>query len=60
MDVMSNIFFECAGEGEVEGRDGCAWLEIRIPLANAMDTLSTLPKELIQHCIVAVDRKVWW
>jgi len=60
MDVMSNIFFECAGEGEVEGRDGCARLEIRVPLANAMDTLSTLPEELIQRCVVAVDRKVWW
>ncbi|KAG1853675.1 hypothetical protein F4604DRAFT_1591418, partial [Suillus subluteus] len=60
MDTMSDIFFECAGEGEVEGRDGCARLEIRVPLTDAMNTLSTLPEELVQRCVVAIDRRVWW
>jgi hypothetical protein len=60
MDVMSNVFFECAGEAEVEGRDGCARLEIRVPLADAMNSLSTLPEELIQRSVVAVERRVWW
>ncbi|KAG2063154.1 hypothetical protein BDR04DRAFT_1039012 [Suillus decipiens] len=60
MDVMSNIFFECAGEGEVEGRDGCARLEVRVLLADAMNSLCTLPEELIQRWVVAIDRRVWW
>ncbi|KAG2129248.1 uncharacterized protein EDB93DRAFT_1095501, partial [Suillus bovinus] len=60
MDVMSNIFFECAGEGDVEGRDGCARLEIRVPLADAMNSLYTLPEELIQRSVIAIDRRVWW
>jgi hypothetical protein len=60
MDVMSNIFFECAGEGEVEGRDGCARLEIRVPLTDALDSLSTLPNELIERTVVAIPRRVWW
>lgn len=60
MDIMSNIFFECAGEGGVEGRDGCARLEIRVSLANAMNSLSSLPEELIKRCVVAIERRVWW
>ncbi|KAG2064536.1 hypothetical protein BDR04DRAFT_1035008, partial [Suillus decipiens] len=60
MDVMSNIFFECAGEGEVEGRDGCARLEVRVTLADAMNALSTLPDELIRRSVVAIERRVWW
>ncbi|KAG1759446.1 hypothetical protein EDD22DRAFT_981038 [Suillus occidentalis] len=60
MDAMSNIFYECAGEGEVEGRDGCARLEIRVPLTDAMNSLSTLPEELIRRSVIAIDRRVWW
>jgi hypothetical protein len=60
MDAMSNIFFECAGEGEVEGRDGCARLEIRVPLTDAMNSLSTLPEELIRRSVIAIDKRVWW
>jgi hypothetical protein len=30
LDIMIQVFYECAGEGNVEGRDGCARLEIRI------------------------------
>jgi hypothetical protein len=30
LDVMSQVFYECTGEGDVEGCDGCACLEICI------------------------------
>lgn len=60
LDVMSQTFYECAGEGNVEGRDGCARLEIRIPLDKARDSLVTLPRELVERCVVAISRRVWW
>ncbi|KAG2108859.1 hypothetical protein BD769DRAFT_1365755 [Suillus cothurnatus] len=61
LDVMSEIFFECAGEQEgVAGRDGCARLEIRVTLDNVMDSLSALPEDLIGRSVVAIDRRLWW
>ncbi|KAG2064238.1 hypothetical protein BDR04DRAFT_1035854, partial [Suillus decipiens] len=61
LDTISQIYYECAGDEEgVDGRDGCARLEIRTPLDKAMDALSTLPKELIERAVVAIDRRVWW
>jgi hypothetical protein len=61
LDSISQVYFECAGEEEgVDGRDGCARLEIRVPLDKAMDALSTLPEELIERAVVAIDRRVWW
>jgi hypothetical protein len=56
LDIMSQVFYECAGEGNVEGRDGCARLEIRIPLDKAQDSLVTLPRELVELFVVAIDR----
>jgi hypothetical protein len=60
LDVMSQAFYECTGEGNVEGRDGCARLEIRIPLDKAQDSLVTLPRELVERYVVAISRRVWW
>ncbi|KAG1784439.1 uncharacterized protein HD556DRAFT_1251332, partial [Suillus plorans] len=60
LDVMSQVFYECAGEGNVEGRDGCARLEIRIPLDKARDSLVTLPRDMVERCVVAISRRVWW
>ncbi|KAG1845759.1 hypothetical protein C8R48DRAFT_617015 [Suillus tomentosus] len=60
MDIMGRTYFKCAGEGEVEGHDGCACLEIWVPLTNAVNSLSTLPEELIQCSVVAIARRVWW
>ncbi|KAG2127748.1 hypothetical protein BD769DRAFT_1628190 [Suillus cothurnatus] len=60
LDVMSQIFYECAGEANVEGRDGCARLEIRIPLDKAQDFLETLPREVVERSVVAINRRVWW
>ncbi|KAG1765187.1 hypothetical protein EV702DRAFT_981668 [Suillus placidus] len=60
LDVMSQIFYECAGEGDVEGRDGCARLETHVPLDKAQDSLVTLPHELIERSVVAINRRIWW
>jgi hypothetical protein len=61
LDLISQVYYECAGEEEgVDGRDGCARLEIRVPLDKAVDALSTLPEELIERSVVAIDRRIWW
>ncbi|KAG1765275.1 hypothetical protein EV702DRAFT_1182517 [Suillus placidus] len=61
LDLISQVYYECAGEEEgVDGRDGCARLEIRVPLNKAMDALSTLPEELVERTVVAINRRVWW
>ncbi|KAG1744244.1 hypothetical protein EDB19DRAFT_1827125 [Suillus lakei] len=60
LDVMSQVFYECAGEGDVVGHDGCAHLEIWIPLDKAQDSLVTLPRELVERSVVAINRRVWW
>jgi hypothetical protein len=57
LDLISQVYFEYAGEEEgVDGRDGCVHLEIRVLLDKAMDALSTLPEELIECTVVAIDR----
>ncbi|KAG2354312.1 hypothetical protein BDR07DRAFT_1382332 [Suillus spraguei] len=60
LDVTSQVFYECAGEEDVEGRDGCACLENWIPLDKAQDILGTLPCGLIERSVVAINRRVWW
>ncbi|KAG2367063.1 hypothetical protein BDR07DRAFT_1479626 [Suillus spraguei] len=60
LDVTSQVFYECAGEEDVEGRDGCACLENWIPLDKAQDILVTLPCGLIERSVVAINRRVWW
>lgn len=61
LDSISQIYFECAGEEKgVDGRDGCARLEIRVPLDKAIHALSTLPEELIKRAVVVIKRRVWW
>jgi hypothetical protein len=57
LDLISQVYFKYAGEEEgVDGRDGCVHLEIRVLLDKAMDALSTLPEELIECAVVAIDR----
>jgi hypothetical protein len=61
LDSISQIYYECAGEEEgVDGRDGCARLEIRVPLDKAKDALTSLPEELIERSVIAINRRVWW
>ncbi|KAG1722084.1 hypothetical protein EDD22DRAFT_790496, partial [Suillus occidentalis] len=60
LDIMSGVFFECTGDGPVAGRDGCARLEIRVPLDKALDYLPTIPEDLAQRSVIAIDRRAWW
>ncbi|KAG1798803.1 hypothetical protein EV424DRAFT_1474979 [Suillus variegatus] len=61
LDTISQVYYECAGEEEgVDGRDGCARLEIRVPLDKAMNALTTIPEELIKRAVVAIKRRIWW
>ncbi|KAG1893108.1 uncharacterized protein F5891DRAFT_963475, partial [Suillus fuscotomentosus] len=60
LDIMSDVFFECTGDGVVVGRDGCARLEVRVPLDKALNWLPTLPEDFVQRCVIAIDRRQWW
>lgn len=60
LDIMSDVIFECTGDGVVDGRDGFARLEARVPLDKALNWLSTLPEDLIQRSVIAISRRVWW
>jgi hypothetical protein len=62
MDNMGEVFRACCGDGEddSEGLEGCARLEIRIPLANANDVLLTFPGDLLQASVISIPLRVWW
>jgi hypothetical protein len=48
LDIMSNIIFECTGDGSVAGHDGCTHLEIWV-------LLDKVSKDSAQHSVIAID-----
>ncbi|KAG0693109.1 hypothetical protein DFH29DRAFT_1007643 [Suillus ampliporus] len=60
LDIMNNIFFECTGKGDITGCDGCAHLEVWVLLDKVLNWLPTLPEEIVQCSVVAINRKLWW
>ncbi|KAH9048614.1 hypothetical protein EDB83DRAFT_2227013, partial [Lactarius deliciosus] len=60
LQTMSRVYKSCAGTEEKPPQEGCARLEIRVPLARAQDTLRNPPEALIAGWTYAVSPMVWW
>ncbi|KAH9019250.1 hypothetical protein EDB85DRAFT_1873281, partial [Lactarius pseudohatsudake] len=60
LETMSRVYKSCAGTEEKPPQEGCARLEIRVPLARAQDTLRNPPEALIAGWTYAVSPIVWW
>jgi hypothetical protein len=56
METFSRVLFDCG----MEGQEGTARLELRVPLLHANDTLTTLTDEFIQQAVVTFPTERWW
>ena len=59
---MSVVLYECtAGENDQHTpQDGCARIEVQVPLSQALTTLTTCSQQLLNNCVVAISSKQWW
>ncbi|KAI0091819.1 hypothetical protein BDY19DRAFT_877671, partial [Irpex rosettiformis] len=53
--VYRNCLYNAAGVQE-----GCARVEVRVPLSAAYDRLRAFPRDLASDTIVVVDAEIWW
>jgi len=62
IEKMSLVLFECTGDGEDQKtpQDGCARIEVRVPMSKALTTLTTCPSRLLRRCVVAIPAQDWW
>ena len=59
LDKQSEILQACAGGTASEQQDGCARLEIRVPLSRAEDVLLD-PLQIVEATIVKIPSREWW
>ena len=59
VNILDNMFdqMHVAHTGQVES---CAWLEIRMPLDEAVNVLADLPHEMMSACILHMCARDWW
>lgn len=64
LDEQSQILFACTGDDEqqpdVKPQEGCARVEVRVPLADANDILTEFSLELINDTMVQIPASQWW
>jgi hypothetical protein len=60
MEKMAETFRTCGGNQTVDGLEGNARLEVRVPLDLAEKTLVDIPDGLIQKSLVAFDCPTFW
>ena len=60
MAKMAETFRTCGGDQTVDGLEGNARLEVRVPLDLAEHTLVDIPDDLIQQSLVAFDCPTFW
>jgi len=60
LDLMSMIYKACAGSVDQQPQEGCARLEIRVPLVHAQDALRNAPENTIAGWTFTVLPTVWW
>ena len=59
LDKQSEILQACAGGTASEQQDGCARLEIRVPLSRAEDVLLD-PLQIVEATVVKIPSREWW
>ena len=64
LDKQSAILFTCTGDDddhpEASPQEGCARLEIRVPLANANRVLISFPQHLHNQTLIQIPARHWW
>jgi hypothetical protein len=62
IEQMSVVLYECTADedGQHTPQDGCARIEVRVPLSQALTTLTTCPQQLLNDCVVSIPSKQWW
>lgn len=64
LDQQSGILFTCAGNDEdhpeIQPQEGCARLEVRVPLSHANDIITDFPNDLINQTMVQIPAHHWW
>lgn len=60
LDTMSKIYKDCAGSASLPPQEGCARLEIRVPLISAQHALRDVPEHLIRGWTYSVSPVIWW
>ncbi|KAF9222838.1 hypothetical protein BS17DRAFT_796310 [Gyrodon lividus] len=64
LDKQSTILFTCTGNANKEGnnppQDGCARLEVRVPLHEASTILTRFPQRLLNQTMVQIPSRYWW
>jgi hypothetical protein len=60
LDAMSKTYKSCCGSRAHLAQEGCARLEIRVPLRAARTALRDVPYESVQQWTFSVKPKVWW
>ncbi|KAI6116604.1 hypothetical protein EDD17DRAFT_1486750 [Pisolithus thermaeus] len=63
LDKQAAVIFTCTGNGDMrdnQAQDGCARLEVRVPLNYAQDVLTRMPRRLINDTMVQVPACYWW
>jgi hypothetical protein len=56
----SNVLIQCSGTQGMDPQNGCARIEVRIPLSMATTDKVRLPERLLQRCLYAVPSWQWW
>ena len=57
---MSMTYKSCSGSQGDLPQEGCARLEIRVPLMLAQMALCDPPKELLRQCTFSIPTSLWW
>jgi hypothetical protein len=58
---MAEVFGQCAGNNaDDNAQEGCARLEVRVPLRRANQVLLELPNDLVQASTLSFDTAIWW
>jgi hypothetical protein len=60
LDTMSKTYKTCAGSMGNSPQEGCARLEIRVPLRRAQEALRNIPQDTITGWTYSVAPIIWW
>lgn len=63
LEEQSKILYDCTGDSEdmdQRAQDGCARLEVRVPLADAAVVLTNFPYHLYNETMIQIPARLWW
>ena len=57
---MSKTYKACSGSQNHRSQEGCARLEIRVPLQVAQTALRDVPHDMLREWTLSVPANHWW